>query len=509
MTGTLSFLLSSLLLYKYWTLFVAIFLAAIIVPIPVNTLLLASGAFAGQGYMSFSISLFVAVLANIIGDSIDFFLARRYGRPILQKMKIRIPTYMERLERFVIKYPGGTIFATRFVGTIEPITSLLCGFVGIKFSKFLFYDFLGNVVADGIVIYAGYFLGAHWQDFTGIFNITDYILLVVMILVAILIASWRKKRNSKIDLFIIGLIFLSISTPTLLVHASTNLTTKTYTATTVALVITPSEIFQGDPIMITVTGTSLENIKSGTVSSAGLKSKLSFFDYNNSATALYGVDLNQKTGTSTVTIKFINGSQSVIYFFVAERPKFQEFLAVPTQLGGNSVTNQSKVVSILNKENANLSAIVSRAKLALWSANGTSTFVFPVASTTKSPLTITDTYGYARNSGSQTITHKGTDFQAPIGTPIYAINSGAVLATRKYITYGNTIIIDHGLGLLSMYMHLSKILVSPKQIITKGQLIGYSGETGYSEGPHLHLTVRISGVSIDPMKFYALFSMRI
>lgn len=505
MTGVLSFLLSFLLLYKYWTLFIAILLAAIIIPIPANTLLLASGAFASQGYMSFSLSLFVVVLANVIGDSIDFFLARKYGRSILKKIRIKIPPYFERLEHFINKYPGSTIFVTRFIGTIEPLTSLLCGFIGVKFKKFLFYDILGNFVSNGIILYAGYFLGVNWQDFTGIFNITDYILLIIVIILAFFIASWKKNKKIKIGPFMLGLMIIfttTLTTTSIKISSAYALTTSVNTTT---IQITPYEIHQGDPIMITLPGINIKNIKSGVVG----KSKLSFFDYNNSTTALYGIDINHAIGTSTVIIKFTDGSQATTSFFVMSLPKPQEFLAVPNRLGGNSVANQAKTVSILNRENANLSTIISHSKIALWTNNGTSTFIFPMASSTEAPLVVTDPYGYTRNSGSQTITHKGTDFQAPIGTPVYAINNGTILTTKKYITYGNTVIIDHGLGLLSMYMHLSKIVVSPKQFVKKGQLLGYSGETGYSEGPHLHLTIRIEGISIDPIKFYTLFGIKI
>jgi len=86
-----------------------------------------------------------------------------------------------------------------------------------------------------------------------------------------------------------------------------------------------------------------------------------------------------------------------------------ESLPVPAQLGGNSVANQARVISMLAKENAAIAAVYSRTDKALW----TSGFAFPVASTTDSPLTVTDPYGYNRDSGANTITHKGVDFHAP------------------------------------------------------------------------------------------------
>ncbi|MFA6095419.1 MAG: M23 family metallopeptidase, partial [Candidatus Paceibacterota bacterium] len=68
-----------------------------------------------------------------------------------------------------------------------------------------------------------------------------------------------------------------------------------------------------------------------------------------------------------------------------------------------------------------------------------------------------------------------------------------------------TIVVDHGLGLMTFYMHLSKIFVNEGELVLPGQVIGLSGDTGYAERPHLHLTVRIGGVSIDPVRFMGLF----
>ncbi len=269
--------------------------------------------------------------------------------------------------------------------------------------------------------------------------------------------------------------------------------------------VTPARVLQGDPIMITLTGARISAVQSATVSG----SKVYFSLYKSIPTALYGVDINQKIGTTTVRVVFTDGSLATTSFVILPRVKPQEYLPVPQQLGGNSTANQAKIVSLLQTENANLATLTSRAKTALWTASTTSTFVFPIASSTKNPLTVTDTYGYNRQSGAQTITHKGVDFHATSGTPVYAISGGVIRANKTYVMYGNTIILDHGLGLLSMYMHLSKSLVTSGQTIKKGQLIGYSGETGYSEGPHLHLTIRLGGISIDPMKFFALFGTKL
>ena len=196
MSTILATLLTYLLLYKYVALFVVIFLSAIIVPFPANTLLLATGAFASQGYFSFTLSLLVTLVANVLGDLVDYFLSRRYNEEVLfRAFHIKVPTYFDRLKRSIIKYPGPAIFLSRFIGTIGSITNLLCGFIGISFGTFLFFDVLGNLISDGAVLCAGYFFGIHWQDFTGFFSITDYMLIGIVVAIIILVMMRRKRKG--------------------------------------------------------------------------------------------------------------------------------------------------------------------------------------------------------------------------------------------------------------------------------------------------------------------------
>jgi membrane-associated protein len=195
MSDFVALLLSSLLLYKYWALFIVIFIAAVILPLPTNSVLLAAGAFASQGYFSFFLSLAVAVGANILGDCFDYFLARRYGRRIIRTLRIRVPSYIERLEEYVRKHPGPTIFLTRFVGTADPLANILSGFVGVSFATFLLYDFLGNIVSIGGVLYAGYFLGINWQDFSKLFSIAGWIVLGCIVIAALALSLWYRNHN--------------------------------------------------------------------------------------------------------------------------------------------------------------------------------------------------------------------------------------------------------------------------------------------------------------------------
>jgi murein DD-endopeptidase MepM/ murein hydrolase activator NlpD len=118
---------------------------------------------------------------------------------------------------------------------------------------------------------------------------------------------------------------------------------------------------------------------------------------------------------------------------------------------------------------------------------------------------ISDVFGVQRVfNGSVQSTHQGLDFRVPAGTPVAAVNRGRVLLARLLFFEGNCIVIDHGQGLLTLYLHLSKFLVNEGDTVEKGQQIGVSGATGRATGPHLHLAVRWQGVYLDPQTLLVL-----
>ncbi len=100
--------------------------------------------------------------------------------------------------------------------------------------------------------------------------------------------------------------------------------------------------------------------------------------------------------------------------------------------------------------------------------------------------------------------HSGEDIAAPEGTPVAAMNEGIVRLTLNHFFTGHGVIVDHGLGLFSMYFHLSGVVVEQDQAVTKGQVIGYVGATGRATGPHLHWGVRLNGARVDPYALLAL-----
>jgi len=116
--------------------------------------------------------------------------------------------------------------------------------------------------------------------------------------------------------------------------------------------------------------------------------------------------------------------------------------------------------------------------------------------------TLSSTFG-ARSSpgGIGSTYHEGIDIAVPEGTPIRAAASGTVIMASYNGGYGNYTCIDHGSGLSTCYGHQSSFAVSSGQSVSQGDVIGYSGNTGSSTGPHLHFEVRINGVAQDPLGY--------
>jgi murein DD-endopeptidase MepM/ murein hydrolase activator NlpD len=115
---------------------------------------------------------------------------------------------------------------------------------------------------------------------------------------------------------------------------------------------------------------------------------------------------------------------------------------------------------------------------------------------------LTGSFGLRRIiNGLERMPHAGIDVAAPVGTPVQAAGAGIVVETGDYFFNGNSVYIDHGQGLVTLYCHLDRIEVLPGEPVAAGQRIGLSGNTGRTSGPHLHWTVLLNGAAVDPRLF--------
>ena len=104
-------------------------------------------------------------------------------------------------------------------------------------------------------------------------------------------------------------------------------------------------------------------------------------------------------------------------------------------------------------------------------------------------------------NGEERAPHSGLDIPAPIGQKVIAPASGTVVATGDYFFNGQTVLLDHGQGLISMFCHLSAIKVQKGQIIQQGEVLGWVGKTGRVTGPHLHWGMSLNNARVDPQLF--------
>lgn len=179
-----STVLSYLLLYKYPALFVLEYLSALIIHVPIDPLLVA-GAFSSQGYFNIYIVFAVTLLANILGDITGFFVVRRYGTSFLKKIrfgKILVSDRYIKLQSFIERNAGLTIFLSRVLGPLGPEVNILCGLSKIPFKRYIIYDVPGEIAYVLIFALLGYFLGNTWQSASSVVEIISIIFLVVVVI---------------------------------------------------------------------------------------------------------------------------------------------------------------------------------------------------------------------------------------------------------------------------------------------------------------------------------------
>jgi len=264
------------------------------------------------------------------------------------------------------------------------------------------------------------------------------------------------------------------------------------------ITLAPREIQQGECVLLSVTTT--KNIAKTNITFNKKKYPLIKIAKNR-YTAIISTDYNAPTGNGTLSIE-IAGLKSTLY------QKDFTVLIRGGNFRGSTVTVSKKKKKqgvtdwkALRQENR----IMGRAFRNLsYKKQWQGKFIRPL----KTYVRISSPYGvyrrYQKESGEliSTWRHKGIDYSAHIGTFIYAPNDGWVTVSKYMKVHGKTIVIDHGMGVQSIFNHLSERFVRPREFVKKGQCIGRVGNTGLSTGSHLHYGLSVNNKRVNPEQWY-------
>jgi murein DD-endopeptidase MepM/ murein hydrolase activator NlpD len=206
---------------------------------------------------------------------------------------------------------------------------------------------------------------------------------------------------------------------------------------------------------------------------------------------LVGIDMDVKPGTYPVEIEA--GPQARTVYSLAVKPR--RFPTRTLKVDPDLVNPPPSEMERIARETQQLHRIWDApASARIWDGP----FVPPVPDAANSSFGTRSIY-----NGQPRSPHSGTDFLSPAGRPIKAPNAGrVVLAAPLYFT-GGTVVIDHGLGVLSLFAHLSSIGVREGDTVKTGDVIGEVGATGRVTGAHLHWSVRVAGARVDPLSLLA------
>ena len=256
-------------------------------------------------------------------------------------------------------------------------------------------------------------------------------------------------------------------------------------AATPSLELIPASVKPGDPVLLVVHG--VEGVPDGTVGSLSAE----FYRHGDTAEALVGIPVEEEPGL--LRVKVTAGALTLDGGLEVVPPEFPE----------RKLTVASKFVKIPKAAKARIKADQAAYQKA-W-ATPFRPRAFGDNFEKPRDAVITAHFGDKRTlNGKKTTQHFGLDLDGSTGDEIRAANDGRVVMVRDCYTSGNTVLVEHGAGLITSYFHMSKFLVKPGQEVKRGELLGLVGKTGRVTGPHLHFGAHIGTLWVNPQALLAL-----
>jgi membrane-associated protein len=195
----LEHILTFILLYKYFALFLITFAAAFGFPVFATPVIMAASAFSSQKYLNFSLVYAVAIAGNVAGDLLGYFVSRSAGKEIISKIGLKRLLHSRAFaaleHNFEIR-SASAIFLTRFLITgLGPVVNIIAGLSSITFQRFFFYEFTGELVYVSLFSSLGYIFGSQWRDISVLFEKIGTIFLLAISIGAISRVLYTKKNH--------------------------------------------------------------------------------------------------------------------------------------------------------------------------------------------------------------------------------------------------------------------------------------------------------------------------
>lgn len=252
--------------------------------------------------------------------------------------------------------------------------------------------------------------------------------------------------------------------------------------------ISPSSVIQGDPFLVRIDDFDLKGLPKAAFNGK----ELTFSPCGaNCIEAIGSVPVGLPPGEYNISIGLQTGASKTASIITTA-----SFTVVKGKFARQSLTLPPDKVTLTPEDEARADAETDMLK-ALWAVKTDKlwegSFIMPLMGDFSTAFGVRRTINKTKLS-----IHSGVDIRGNYGRPIKAANTGVVVIVKNLFFGGNTIVLDHGQGIYTVYMHLQEFKAALHEVVSRGDVIGLVGSTGRSTGPHLHYTIKVHGNNVNP-----------